>query len=100
MVLPDDEQLHILRGVDLQVRVGHHTAIVGRSGCGQSTLLNILDLLDVPSSGQMLFDGSPVERLRNNTRARLRGASIGFVLQQFNLLPGRTALDNVVTPLM
>ncbi|MHA7306268.1 ABC transporter ATP-binding protein [Arthrobacter sp. TMN-49] len=100
VVLPDDEQLHILRGVDLQVRVGDHTAIVGRSGCGKSTLLNILGLLDVPSSGQMLFDGTPVERLRNNTRAKLRGSSIGFVFQQFNLLPGRTALENVVTPLM
>ncbi|MHA7271522.1 ABC transporter ATP-binding protein [Arthrobacter sp. HLT1-20] len=100
VVLPDDGLLHILRGVDLQVRVGDHTAIVGRSGCGKSTLLNILGLLDVPSSGKMLFDGTPVERLRNNTRAKLRGSSIGFVFQQFNLLPGRTALENVVTPLM
>ncbi|POH74812.1 ABC transporter ATP-binding protein [Arthrobacter glacialis] len=100
VVLADDQQLHILRGVDLQIRVGDHTAIVGRSGCGKSTLLNILGLLDVPSSGQMLFDGTPVERLRSNTRAKLRGSSIGFVFQQFNLLPGRTALENVVTPLL
>ncbi|MFQ4147771.1 ABC transporter ATP-binding protein [Arthrobacter sp. LAPM80] len=100
VLLPDDEKLHILRGIDLQVRVGDHTAIVGRSGCGKSTLLNILGLLDVPSSGQMLFDGTPVEKLRNNTRAKLRGSSIGFVFQQFNLLPGRTALENVMTPLM
>lgn len=100
VVLPDDEKLHILRGIDLQIRVGDHTAIVGRSGCGKSTLLNILGLLDVPSSGQLRFEGTPVEKLRNNARAVLRGSSIGFVFQQFNLLPGRTALENVVTPLM
>lgn len=100
VILPDDEKLHILRGIDLQIRVGDHTAIVGRSGCGKSTLLNILGLLDVPSSGQMRFAGTPVEKLRNNTRAKLRGSQIGFVFQQFNLLPGRTALENVVTPLM
>ncbi|ALV47339.1 ABC transporter ATP-binding protein [Arthrobacter alpinus] len=100
VLLPDDQELHILRGVDLQVRIGDHTAIVGRSGCGKSTLLNILGLLDVPSSGQMIFNGTPVEKLGNNTRAKVRGASIGFIFQQFNLLPGRTALENVVTPLM
>jgi putative ABC transport system ATP-binding protein len=100
VILPDDQELHILRGIDLQVRIGDHTAIVGRSGCGKSTLLNILGLLDVPSSGQMFFDGTPVDRLGNNTRAKVRGASIGFIFQQFNLLPGRTALENVVTPLM
>ena len=100
VLLADDEQLHILRGIDLQIRVGDHTAIVGRSGCGKSTLLNILGLMDVPSSGAMRFDGVPVEKLRNNTRAKLRGSSVGFVFQQFNLLPGRTALENVMTPLM
>ena len=100
VLLPDDEELHILGGIDLQVRVGDHTAIVGRSGCGKSTLLNILGLLDSPSSGTMRFDGVPVETLGNNERAKLRGASIGFVFQQFNLLPGRTALENVMTPLM
>lgn len=100
VLLPDDQELHILRGVDLQVRIGDHTAIVGRSGCGKSTLLNILGLLDVPTSGTMIFDGTPVGKLRNNTRAKVRGASIGFIFQQFNLLPGRTALENVVTPLM
>lgn len=100
VLLPDDEELHILRGVDLQVRVGDHTAIVGRSGCGKSTLLNILGMLDSPSTGTMHFEGKYVDRLGNNARARLRGASVGFVFQQFNLLPGRTALENVMTPLM
>ncbi|MBP2411638.1 putative ABC transport system ATP-binding protein [Arthrobacter stackebrandtii] len=100
VLLPDDEQLHILRGIDLQIRVGDHTAIVGRSGCGKSTLLNILGLLDSPTTGTMAFEGRPVAKLGNNARAKMRGASIGFVFQQFNLLPGRSALENVMTPLM
>lgn len=98
--LPDDEELHILKGVDLQIRVGDHTAIVGRSGCGKSTLLNLLGMLDVPTSGELSFNGVPVLKLGSNARARLRGSSVGFVFQQFNLLSGRTALENVVTPLL
>ncbi|MCT9868773.1 ABC transporter ATP-binding protein [Paenarthrobacter aurescens] len=99
VTLPDDQQLHILRGIDLEVHSGDHTAIVGRSGCGKSTLLNLLGLLDVPTSGELEFLGQPAERLGNNARARLRGSTVGFVFQQFNLLPGRSALDNVITPL-
>ncbi|XAS68048.1 ABC transporter ATP-binding protein [Micrococcaceae bacterium Sec5.7] len=98
--LADDHELHILRGVDLAVHSGDHTAVVGRSGCGKSTLLNLLGLLDAPSSGELRFLGTPVEQLRGNARARLRGSTVGFVFQQFNLLPGRSALDNVITPLL
>lgn len=98
--LPDDQELHILRGVDLAVHAGDHTAVIGRSGCGKSTLLNLLGLLDLPTSGELRFQGTPVERLRGNERAALRGSSVGFVFQQFNLLPGRSALDNVITPLL
>lgn len=97
--LPDDQQLNILRGIDLEVHSGDHTAIVGRSGCGKSTLLNLLGLLDIPTSGELDFLGQPADRLGNNARARLRGSTVGFVFQQFNLLPGRSALDNVITPL-
>jgi putative ABC transport system ATP-binding protein len=100
VLLPDDQELHILRGVDLTVHSGDHTAVVGRSGCGKSTLLNLLGLLDVPTSGELRFQGTPVERLSGNARAKLRGSSVGFVFQQFNLLPGRSALDNVITPLL
>ncbi|WP_427016613.1 ABC transporter ATP-binding protein [Pseudarthrobacter sp. P1] len=100
VLLPDDEELHILRGVTLRVSAGDHVAIVGRSGCGKSTLLNLLGLLDVPTSGRLDFAGRPVSSLRSNARARLRGASVGFVFQQFNLLPGRTALENVAMPLL
>ena len=98
--LPDDEELHILRGVDLTVHSGDHTAVVGRSGCGKSTLLNLLGLLDVPTTGELTFQGTPVQHLRDSARARLRGEAVGFVFQQFNLLPGRNALDNVITPLL
>ena len=100
VLLPDDQELHILRGVDLAVRGGDHTAVVGRSGCGKSTLLNLLGLLDLPTSGELSFQGMPVQRLGEAERARLRGEAVGFVFQQFNLLPGRSALDNVITPLL
>ncbi|WP_309106145.1 ABC transporter ATP-binding protein [Arthrobacter sp.] len=100
VLLPDDQELHILRGVDLTVHSGDHTAVVGRSGCGKSTLLNLLGLLDTPTGGELRFQGTPVEQIRGNARARLRGSSVGFVFQQFNLLPGRSALDNVITPLL
>lgn len=100
VLLPDDKELHILRGVDLTVHSGDHTAVVGRSGCGKSTLLNLLGLLDTPTSGELRFQGTPVEQIRGNARARLRGSSVGFVFQQFNLLPRRSALDNVITPLL
>ena len=91
VLLPDDQELHILRGVDLAVRSGDHTTVVGRSGCGKSTLLNLLGLLDLPTSGELSFQGMPVQRLGEAERARLRGEAVGFVFQQFNLLPGRTA---------
>lgn len=100
VVLPDESTLHILRGVDLDVSPGDHIAIVGRSGTGKSTLLNILGLLDKADGGQYLLEGEEVGRLSNRNRARRRGNGFGFVFQQFNLLPGRSALANVVAPLM
>ena len=98
--LPDASPLEILKGVDLEVNVGDHVSIVGRSGSGKSTLLNLLGLLDNPTSGEIFFDDEPVRHLRSGKRDRKRGSDIGFIFQQFNLLPGRTALENVVTPLL
>lgn len=98
--LPDDRILDILTGVDLTLDAGEHVAIVGRSGTGKSTLLNILGLLDSPTSGQYLLDGAPADRLSPRARARRRGEDFGFVFQQFNLLGGRTALENVAAPLL
>ncbi|MGV8883996.1 MAG: ABC transporter ATP-binding protein [Microbacteriaceae bacterium] len=98
--LPDAQPLEILKGVDLEVEVGDHVSVVGRSGSGKSTLLNLLGLLDNPTTGEIFFDDEPVRKLRTGTRDRKRGADIGFIFQQFNLLPGRTALENVITPLL
>ena len=98
--LPDGSVLPILTGVDLQVQQGEHVAVVGRSGSGKSTLLNIVGLLDTPTSGEYLMDGAPAARLSAARRARLRGEVFGFVFQQFNLLPRRTAAENVAVPLM
>ena len=98
--LPDAAPLEILKGIDLEVEVGDHVSIVGRSGSGKSTLLNLLGLLDEPSSGRLVFDEVPLERMSAAERDRRRGGDVGFIFQQFNLLPGRTALENVLTPLL
>lgn len=98
--LPDDSPLTILESVDLSVAPGEHVAIVGRSGTGKSTLLNILGLLDKPSSGEYFLDGTDMRRASARRRTQMRGAKFGFVFQQFNLLPGRSALANVTAPLL
>ncbi|PRA10248.1 ABC transporter ATP-binding protein [Arthrobacter sp. MYb211] len=98
--LPDDSELRILSGIDLTVAEGDHIAIVGRSGTGKSTLLNILGLLDRPTSGALAWRGKDATKLSARQAAAARGRDLGFVFQQFNLLPGRTALENVMAPLM
>lgn len=98
--LPDDRVLEILTHIDLSVGAGEHVAIVGRSGTGKSTLLNILGLLDSPTAGEYLLDGTPVHQLSGRTRTQRRGREFGFVFQQFNLLPGRTVIENVMAPLL
>ena len=100
VLLPDESVLPILTGVDLDVAPGEHVAIVGRSGSGKSTLLNLLGLLDTPTSGSYLLDGEPTDGLSSRRRSRLRGEVFGFVFQQFNLLPRRTAAENVAAPLL
>ncbi|MCS5730122.1 ABC transporter ATP-binding protein [Herbiconiux moechotypicola] len=96
---PDQPALTILNGVSLTVSPGDRVSIVGRSGSGKSTLLNLMGLLDLPTSGVLEFDGRPAKSISGAARDRMRGARIGFVFQQFNLLPGRTALENVTMPL-
>ncbi len=97
---PDLPALTILNGVSLTVEENDRISVVGRSGSGKSTLLNLLGLLDLPTSGVLEFDGRPVKSYSARERDRIRGASIGFIFQQFNLLPGRTALENVTMPLL
>ncbi|WP_116950710.1 ABC transporter ATP-binding protein [Jiangella endophytica] len=100
VLLPDGDRLEILRDVTLTIEVGEHVSIVGRSGSGKSTLLNLMGLLDTPTEGEYLLQDRPTRGLSQRQRAKLRGAGFGFVFQQFNLLPGRTALQNVAAPLL
>ena len=99
VTLADDSRLRILHGIDLEIDPGDHVAIVGRSGSGKSTLLNILGLLDLPTTGDVAFRGRPVRAMRRRALDRLRGRDVGFVFQQFHLLSGRTAVENVAMPL-
>lgn len=98
--IAEEQVLTILSDISLDVGVGEHIGIVGRSGTGKSTLLNILGLLDAPTTGDMEFAGEPVQKISRNRAAAIRGRDIGFVFQQFNLLPGRSAVENVEAPLM
>ena len=98
--LPDDSQLEILTDINLEIERGEHIAVVGRSGSGKSSLLNIIGLLDSPTSGLYELDGGATLDYSGRARARLRGATFGFVFQQFNLLPRRSATENVAAPLL
>lgn len=89
-----------LNDVTFKVNKGERLAIIGTSGSGKSTLMNIIGLLDRPTSGRYLFDGEPVEQLTDKALANLRGKKIGFVFQSFVLLPRMNALDNVMLPLL
>lgn len=99
-ILPSGEPLTVLSNLDLAVAPGEVVAIVGRSGSGKSTLLNILGLLEPPTSGTIQCDGVDIATLGDTKRAKLRGAFLGFIFQQFHLLDRRTALENVAEPLL
>jgi putative ABC transport system ATP-binding protein len=92
-------EVHALRGVDLAVDAGVLVAVMGPSGSGKSTLLTIAGSLEVPSAGDVLIDGVTVSAMSRNDRARLRRRSIGYVFQDFNLLAGLSALENVCLPM-
>lgn len=91
--------MHILADVSFSVNPGESVAIVGSSGSGKSTLLGLIAGLDVPSFGRVLLDGENLFDLDEDGRAALRGRGMGFVFQSFQLLPGLTALENVMLPL-
>lgn len=99
-LVPDAPPLRILTGVDLDVHPGEHVAVVGRSGTGKSTLLNILGLIDVPTSGGYQLNGVDTAGLGESRRAHLRGQTFGFVFQSFNLIAGLTTTENVAAPLL
>ena len=94
-----DSDLVILREIDLEVTRGEAVAVVGASGSGKSTLLAILAGLDTPSAGRVELQGADLFALDEDRRAELRGRTVGFVFQSFQLLPALTALENVMLPL-
>jgi putative ABC transport system ATP-binding protein len=95
-----DMEVHALDGVSLKINDGEMVSIMGPSGSGKSTLMAILGCLDIPTSGQYWIDGEEVEKMNEDQLAYIRAHKIGFVFQQFNLLPRTEALENVMLPLV
>lgn len=89
-----------LKSIDLEVKAGEFLAVIGASGSGKSTLMNIIGLLDHPTSGSYTLDGQDISHLKEDTLASLRNRKIGFVFQSFNLLSRTSSLDNVALPLI
>ena len=97
--LAEEVETHALSNINLSIRSGEYVSIAGPSGCGKTTLLSILGLLDSPTSGQYLLDGTSAENLDAGLRARVRNRAIGFIFQAFNLIGDLTVYENVELPL-
>ena len=94
------EKLRVLHGIDLTVKAGEFIALMGPSGSGKSTLMNIIGCLDTPSAGEYTLQNQKVSSLKDDELAKVRNESIGFIFQNFNLMPKMTALENVELPLV
>ncbi|MBO3116705.1 ABC transporter ATP-binding protein [Winogradskyella sp. DF17] len=94
------ETVHVLKGIDLDIKKGEYVAIMGSSGSGKSTLMNILGCLDTATAGNYILNGKDVSQMSDDELADIRNTEIGFVFQTFNLLPRTTALDNVALPMI
>ena len=89
-----------IRGVNLKIKEREFVAIIGTSGSGKSTLMNLVRSLDVPTRGKILLDGQDISKMDESDLAQVRGRKIGFIFQQFNLLPNLTAMQNVTVPMI
>lgn len=94
------QELPVLKGISLDIRKNEYVALMGPSGSGKSTLMNIVGCLDSPTSGDYFLNGHQVSKMEDNDLAEVRNREIGFVFQQFNLLPRLTAVENVALPLI
>ena len=94
------QELQVLKGINLDINKNEYVALMGPSGSGKSTLMNILGCLDSPTAGQYVLNGQDVSKMADDNLADVRNKEIGFVFQQFNLLPRLTALENVALPLV
>ncbi len=94
------QTLQVLKGIDLTIERGEYVALMGPSGSGKSTLMNIIGCLDTPEAGTYILNGQPVKTLVDDELAAIRNREIGFVFQQFNLLPRLSAWENVAVPLL
>lgn len=93
-------QIFALRGINLEIKKGTFLSIVGPSGSGKSTLLHLIGCLDFPTKGKVFLEGQDIQLLSENELSRIRGKKIGFVFQQFNLLPNLSAIENVMLPMI
>lgn len=95
-----DIEVNALQGLSLDAREGEFLAIMGPSGSGKSTAVNMIGCLDVPTKGRVILDGHDISKLTESELAQIRGRKIGFIFQQFNLIPTLTALENVALPIV
>ncbi len=94
-----DVEVPALRGLNLEINKGEFVAVMGPSGSGKSTAMNMIGCLDIPTKGRIFLDGKDISKLSESDLAQIRGKKIGFIFQQFNLIPNMTALENVMLPM-
>lgn len=96
----DEIETHALENINLTIEAGEFASIMGPSGCGKSTMLNIMGLLDTPTSGRVIIDGVRTDLMLDKDMARMRNLKLGFIFQSFHLIPSLNVLDNVLLPML